>query len=48
MRLKDSYILAKNWEIEATEKVFLLIVIVIPLNSLLYLTNYSIKALNRG
>jgi len=42
MRLKDSYILAKNQKIEVTEKVLLLIVIVIPPNSFLYLTNYII------
>ena len=40
MRLKDSYILAENRKIEVIEKVFLLIIIAIPPNSLLYLTNY--------
>ena len=40
MRLKDSYILAKNWKIEVIEKVLLLMVTVIPFNSLLYLINY--------
>ena len=41
MQLKDSYILAKNQKIEATEKVLPLIVTIIPPNSLLYLTNHT-------
>jgi hypothetical protein len=48
MWLKDIYILAKNQKIKAMEKVLLLIVTVIPFNSLLYLTNYNIGALNKG
>jgi len=43
MRLKESYILAKNRRIEATEKALLLIVTVIPPNSLLYLINYIVS-----
>jgi len=39
--LKDHYILAKNWKIEVMEKVLLLMVTVIPPNSLLYLTNHT-------
>ena len=40
MQLKDSYILVENWKIKAIEKVLPLVITVIPLNSLLYLTNY--------
>ena len=42
MQLKDSYILAKNQEIKTIKKVLLLIVTVMPFNSLLYLTNYIV------